>query len=82
MLVMGAVADVADVGTFSEGDGERAGFDECKERQAVKRAAVNECSTLRRGAQATGNLKRPTDMVRLDRFPLISVSALARALLK
>jgi len=29
-----------------------------------------------------GNLKRPTDMVRLDKFPLVSVSALALALLK
>jgi len=36
MLVMGAVADVADVGTFSEGDGEWAGFDECKERQTTR----------------------------------------------
>lgn len=36
MLVMGVVADVLDVGTFSEGDGEEAGFDECKERQATR----------------------------------------------
>jgi hypothetical protein len=35
MLVMGVVADVVDVGILSEGDGERAGFDECKEREAT-----------------------------------------------
>jgi hypothetical protein len=36
MLVMGVVADVVDVGAFSEGDAERAGFDECKARQATR----------------------------------------------
>jgi hypothetical protein len=35
MLVMGVMADVVDVGVFSEGDGERAGFDECNEREAT-----------------------------------------------
>jgi hypothetical protein len=35
MLVMGVVADVVDVGIFSDGDGERAGIDECKEREAT-----------------------------------------------
>jgi len=49
MLVMGVMADVVDVGVFSEGDGERAGFDECKEREAAKRATIGECSTLRLG---------------------------------
>ena len=89
MLVMGTVADVVDVGTFSEGDGERAGFDECKERQAtrglipmhtingclcieamlhapVKRAAVNECSRLRREAQATMGWARERVSYRWD----------------
>ena len=36
MLVMGVVADVVDVGIFSDEDGERAGIDECKKRQATQ----------------------------------------------
>lgn len=36
MLVMGVVADVVDVETFSKGDAERAGFVECKARQATR----------------------------------------------
>jgi hypothetical protein len=35
MLVTGTVADVVDVGMFSDRDGERAGLDERKERQAM-----------------------------------------------
>jgi hypothetical protein len=36
MLVIGVVADVVEVGMLSEGDGDRAGFDECNERQATR----------------------------------------------
>jgi hypothetical protein len=36
MLVRGVGVDVVDVGIFSDGDGERVGFDVCKERQATQ----------------------------------------------
>lgn len=43
MLVMGVVAEVVDVGILSDGDGERAGIDECKERQATHSFNVHAC---------------------------------------
>ena len=50
MLVIGTVADVVDVGIFSDGDGERAGLDECKERQAtqdlIPMQAINGCTCI------------------------------------
>ena len=36
MLVIGVVAEVVDVGIFSDGDGENVGFDPCRERQATQ----------------------------------------------
>jgi hypothetical protein len=41
MLVIGLVADVADVGICSEGDGESTGVDERKERQARRVISVH-----------------------------------------
>lgn len=61
MLVMGVVADVVDVGISSDGDGERAGVDECKERQAthslISMHAVSGCVCgLRHTHQQNGQL--------------------------